>query len=432
MATEGERDATPFGLLGRKLGHSWSPQIHAALGSWPYRLVELEPDEVEPFVRGREDWQGLNVTIPYKAEAARLADARSERVSRLGVANTLVRRKDGTIFADNTDVLGFSWLLEDFCRRELGASAREALGGREAIVLGSGGASRAVVPVLRDAGCRTSVISRTGEDTYETLLERHADAALVVNTTPVGTYPDCPASPLAPGVLERMGSLAGVVDVVYNPERTGICLEAERLGIPSQSGLGMLVSQAYFASQLFQGRSLPSRLVGDISQDIAHKSRNIALIGMPGVGKTTTGRQLARIENRPFVDLDDAFEIAHGMSAAECIERRGEEEFRRLETEVCANWCSRSGLVVSCGGGIVTRPENYALLHQNATIVMLERPIEELSQRGRPLSQDRGVEELARQRMHLYQQWADLRIQCTGSPQGDAREILSALGRPVA
>ena len=120
------------------------------------------------------------------------------------------------------------------------------------------------------------------------------------------------------------------------------------------------------------------------------------------------------------------------MSAAECIERRGEEEFRRLETEVCANWCSRSGLVVSCGGGIVTRPENYALLHQNATIVMLERPIEELSQRGRPLSQDRGVEELARQRMHLYQQWADLRIHCTGSPQGDAREILAALGRPVA
>ena len=402
MATEGERDATPFGLLGRRLGHSWSPQIHAALGSWPYRLVELEPDEVEPFVRGREDWQGLNVTIPYKAEAARLADARSERVSRLGVANTLVRRKDGTIFADNTDVLGFSWLLEDFCRRELGASAREALGGREAIVLGSGGASRAVVPVLRDAGCRTSVISRTGEDTYETLLERHADAALVVNTTPVGT------------------------------ERTGICLEAERLGIPSQSGLGMLVSQAYFASQLFQGRSLPSRLVGDICHDIAHKSRNIALIGMPGVGKTTTGRQLARIENRPFVDLDDAFEIAHGMSAAECIERRGEEEFRRLETAVCADWCSRSGLVVSCGGGVVTRPENYALLHQNATIVMLERPIEELSQRGRPLSQDRGVEELARQRMHLYQQWADLRIQCTGSPQGDAREILAALGRPVA
>ncbi len=285
---------------------------------------------------------------------------------RLGVANTLVRRKDGTIFADNTDVLGFSWLLEDFCRRELGASAREALGGREAIVLGSGGASRAVVPVLRDAGCRTSVISRTGDDTYETLLERHADAALVVNTTPVGTYPDCPASPLAPGVLERMASLAGVVDAVYNPERTGICLEAERLGIPSQSGLGMLVSQAYFASQLFQGRSLPSRLVGDISQDIAHKSRNIALIGMPGVGKTTTGRQLARIENRPFVDLDDAFEIAHGMSAAECIERCGEEEFRRLETAVCADWCSRSGLVVSCGGGIVTRPENYALLHQNA------------------------------------------------------------------
>jgi shikimate dehydrogenase len=323
-------------------------------------------------------------------------------------------------------------MLEDFCRRELGGRAGEVLRGREAIVLGSGGASHAVVPVLRDAGARVGVISRTGGDTYETLLERHGDAALVVNTTPVGTFPNCPASPLASGTLERMRSLAGVLDVVYNPERTGICLEAEQLGIPSQSGLGMLVSQAYFASQLFQGRSLPRRLVDDICEDIAHKSRNIALIGMPGVGKTTTGRQLARIENRPFVDLDDAFELAHGMSAAACIESRGEEEFRRLETEVCADWCSRSGLVVSCGGGIVTRPENYALLHQNATIVMLDRPIDQLSSKGRPLSQGRGVEELARTRMGLYQKWSDLQIQCTGSPQGDARAILSALGRPLA
>ncbi len=215
-AERGLGDA-PFGLVGRRLGHSWSPHIHERLGSAPYRLVELEPDEVEPFVRGGA-WRGLNVTIPYKTDAVRLADVRSPAVEALGAANTLVRDANGRIVAENTDVLGFSWLLDRFCRTRLHDSARRALEGREVLVLGSGGASRAVCYALETVGGAVPrVISRRGPDSYDGLAERHPRAALVVNTTPVGMFPGCPASPLDGETLDELPELLGVLDIVYNP-----------------------------------------------------------------------------------------------------------------------------------------------------------------------------------------------------------------------
>ena len=421
------RETTPFGLLGRTLAHSFSPRIHTQLGSVPYALMEREPDEVASFIR-EGSWRGINVTIPYKRDAARLADELSERASRLGVANTLVRRQDGTIFADNTDLAGFAWMLERFCQRELGQSAPEALGGHKTLVLGTGGASEAVRCALADAGADVVRISRTGDETYATLVERHADAALLVNTTPVGTYPSCPASPLSPDVLGRLSGLKGVLDVVYNPERTGIMLEAERLGLPHESGLAMLVSQAFFSSELFQGRTLDPALVERVEADIRRDMRNVILIGMPGSGKTSCGRRLARMCGRPFVDLDDSFEVDHQISPADCIRERGEDAFRALETRSARNAASRSGLVIACGGGIVTRPENYQILHQNATIIMLDRPLDELSSEGRPLSVAKGVERLAAERMGLYRSWADIRLECTGSAAGDAVAIRQILG----
>ncbi|MBP3884742.1 MAG: shikimate kinase [Olsenella sp.] len=419
--------APAFALIGRKLAHSWSPQIHGSLGSVPYRLVELEPDEVEDFICGNDEWRGLNVTIPYKAEAYRLADARSPRADVLGVANTLVRRPDGSVFADNTDVLGFEWMLEEFCRKTFGSCAAHAIAGREVLVLGSGGASKSVRSVLERSSGHVSVISRSGPDNYDRLLENHPNAAFLVNTTPVGMFPNCPDSPLTFETMRALSELGGVLDVVYNPERTGICLFAERLGIPWQSGLGMLVAQAFYSSQLFQGKRLNESLIHEIMDDIQSRSRNIVLIGMPGAGKTTCGRQLARILNRPFVDLDDAFSIEFSMTPSDYIERHGEDAFRELESRVCASYCARSGLVISCGGGIVTRQNNYALLHQNSTIVFLDRPIGELSSHGRPLSRERGVDVLARERMELYQAWADHRVACTGSAAGDAEKIAGLL-----
>ena len=421
------REGLRYGLLGRTLGHSWSPRIHELLGSVPYRLVELEPDEVAPFVREGQ-WLGLNVTIPYKSQAARLADERTARVERLGVANTLLRRPDGSVLADNTDVLGFGLMLRRFCERELALSADEALRGREALVLGSGGASQAVQAALEDRGAKVVVVSRRGPETYDGLAGRHPKAVLVVNTTPVGMYPSCPASPLDDATLAALPELAGVLDVVYNPERTGICLAAERLSVPAESGLAMLVSQALYSSQLWQGRELDEALVARIEDEIRRETRNVVLIGMPGSGKTTCGRELARLTGRPHVDLDQAFAERFGRGAAEVIEHEGEPRFREMETEVLAEFGRRSGQVLSCGGGVVTRPENLDLMRQNGTVVMLDRPLDQLSSRGRPLSRARGVEALAAERMPLYRAWADLVVRCTGSARGDALEISRRLG----
>ena len=216
--------------------------------------------------------------------------------------------------------------------------------------------------------------------------------------------------------------------MVYNPRRTGICLAAERLGLPWQSGLAMLVAQALFSSELFQGTPLDRSLVGAIEREILSQTANVVLIGMPGVGKTTTGRALAHLLGRPFVDLDDAFRLEFGTSAADFIRAHGEAEFRARETRVAADYGSRSSLVVACGGGIVTQPRNYDLLHQNGTIVQLDRPAEQLSQANRPLSQERGVQALARERLPLYRAWADLVQPCTGSATGDARAIAATLG----
>lgn len=417
---EKDLDAAPFGLVGRTLGHSWSRQIHERLGSAPYALHELEPDEVAPFVRGGA-WRGLNVTIPYKRRAAELADERSPRVERLGAANTLVRREDGSILAENTDVLGFFWMLARFCRRELGSSVNEALGSRKALVLGSGGASQAVRLALEEyAGMDVVTVSRSGKETYEGLARRHADAALVVNTTPVGMFPNCPASPLDEETLSALTGLVAVLDVVYNPLRTGLLLAAERLGLPAESGLAMLVAQALYASELFQGRDLDDSLVAEVEGQIRAQTENVVLIGMPGAGKSSCGRALARLLGRPFVDVDEAIALECGRTAAQIIREDGEEAFRAVETEVTGRYAARSGLVLACGGGVVTREENRDLIRQNARVVFLDRPIAELSDDGRPMSQAKGVERLAAERMDAYRSWADVTLPCTGSPAGDA------------
>lgn len=422
-----EKEAAPFGLVGHPLGHSWSPKIHGMLGSVPYDLHDLAPDQVEDFVRNGS-WRGLNVTIPYKPLAASLADSRSDRVLELGVANTLVRRPDGSIFADNTDVLGFSRMLEHFCRTELGTGTGDALAGRPVCVLGSGGASAAVQAALRKVGASLSVISRSSDDDYEHFLERHADVELLVNTTPVGMYPACPASALSLDEMGRLARLRGVLDVVYNPTRTGICLNAEKLGIPSESGLTMLVSQALCSSELFQNVTIDERDVERIRRSILDATENVVFIGMPGSGKTTTGKRLARMLGRPFVDVDDAIEQEEGRSPAQIIGEDGEGAFRRVETRVTGEYGARSGLVIACGGGVVTRPENYDLLHQNGRIVLVDRPLEQLSTAGRPMSQARGVDRLARERMDAYRSWADVTLRCTGSPAGDAQLARALLG----
>ena len=414
-----------YGLLGRTLKHSWSPQIHERLGTTPYELVELEPEQLETFVR-EGAWQGLNCTIPYKQDLVTIVDELRPNAARIGAVNTLLHGADGRIIGDNTDLFGFAWMLGRFCERHLGG--RDALSGAKALVLGSGGASKAIVTALEDAGATAIVISRHGAETYDTLTDRHADAALIVNTTPVGMYPNCPASPLADGVLESLPKLAGVIDVVYNPERTGIMLAADGLGVPAESGLVMLVGQAWLSSAMWQGHDLDEDLIGHIESELVRQCRNVALIGMPGSGKTSAGRNLAELTGRTFVDMDADFSTRYGRTPADVIRAEGEETFRRMETAALAEVAKGSSLVISCGGGVVTRPENLPLLRQNSTIVMMDRKIDELSSKGRPISQSRGVQALAAERLPLYRAWADLTISCTGSARGDALEIMRRIG----
>ena len=421
---DGKSEVT-YGLVGRTLGHSWSPLIHEKLGTTPYSLIELEPEDLAAFI-ARKDWQGLNVTMPYKTEAAKLADELTPAAERMGAVNTLWRRADGTVLGDNTDVFGFSYLLGRFLERELDGEG--SLEGAEVLVLGSGGASRAVVAALEDAGAVPCVISRTGEDNYENLLERHAEAELIVNTTPVGMFPKCPDSPLSRSVLASLPELQGVLDVVYNPELTGIALEAKSLGLPAETGLAMLVGQAWKSSATWQEKELDATLIEAIEADIRKQTRNLVLIGMPGSGKTSCGKRLSKMLGRERVDLDDAFLEAYGRTAADVIKEDGEDAFRTMETDVLAYFCAQSSLVISCGGGVVTRPENLPLMKQNGTIVMIDRPLEELSSKGRPLSQAKGVAQLAEERMPLYRAWADEIVSCTGSADGDALEIVSRLG----
>ena len=408
MTKQTSQNMAPFGLLGRKLGHSWSPQIHARLGSVPYELHELEPEELAGFVRGGS-WRGLNVTIPYKREAA-AARRRGERAraasGRGKHARPPYRRNH---LRRQLRRLGLCLDARALLPSATSAAPRPRRWGRgSASILGSGGASQAIRAALEDAGARVVTISRTGGETYETLAERHADATLMVNTTPVGMYPNCPATPVSREVMAQLEGLAGVLDIVYNPERTELCLIAEELGIPSESGLAMLVGQARFSSELFQGHAIEDELLEKIEDELRSLTRNVVLIGMPGAGKTSCGKRLARMLGRPFVDIDEAILADTGRSAAQIIQEDGEDAFRRVETEVTASYCKRSGMVIACGGGVVTRPQNRDLLRQNGRVVLVDRPLDELSDKGRPVSQAKGVERLAAERMHLYHEWADV------------------------
>lgn len=391
-----------FGLLGEKLGHSYSPQIHKLLAGYDYDLCPQPPGAVEAFVR-EGGYDGLNVTIPYKKTVVSLCSELSLAARRLGSVNTLVRRTDGTLFGDNTDYAGFVYLLRQ---------AQMEPRGCKCLVLGSGGASVTVRAVLEDLGAAEVVtISRSGSDNY-TNLHRHADAALIVNTTPVGMYPDTDAAPLS---LTAFPALEGVADIVYNPARTRLLQQAEALGVPHAGGLTMLVAQARQAAEQFTGQPLADELVEQVTAQIDSQMRNLTLIGMPGCGKSTTGAALAAALGRQFVDLDEELVRRAGKSIPEIFAGEGEAAFRAMETAVLADVARGSGLVIATGGGVVTRPENRFHLRQNSHVIFLRQDnVDALPTDGRPLSHSRSLQELAAERLPLYRSWCDLTVEACG------------------
>lgn len=401
------------GLLGGKLGHSFSPQIHGALADYRYTLWEKSPEELDDFLKNG-DFTGLNVTIPYKKDVMPYCAELSEQAKKVGAVNTIVRRRDGTLLGHNTDYFGFAYLLKQ---------SGIAVAGKKCLVLGTGGASVTVQTVLREQGAKVVVLSRSGPENYDH-LERHADAALIVNATPVGMYPNTGVSPIK---LIFFPNLEGVLDLIYNPARTQFLLDAEKLGVPGWNGLSMLVAQAKESAEWFTEKTIPDERIEEIYTRLRRETENLVIIGMPGSGKTTVGRLLAQATGKIFVDVDEEIIRTAGMSISEIFAASGEAGFREIETSVLCKLGKGSGQVIATGGGCVTRPENYPLLHQNGRILRLRRDIGKLPKDGRPLSLTNDLSEMAAEREPLYAAFADLTVDNNDALEHTLETILEAI-----
>ena len=413
------------GLLGEKLSHSFSPQIHRALvgDRYTYELFERDPEAVEGFIKG-DEWDAINVTIPYKQAVMPYLDIITDEALRIGAVNTITRLPDGRRKGDNTDYFGF--------RRTLTACGCDPKG-KKALVLGNGGAAATAVTVLTDMGAEVILLGRStrsvggiSPEPYETVYERHPDAEVVVNCTPVGMYPKLIGQ--SPVELSRLPHVTAVFDMVYNPARTALLQEADRLGIPAYNGLLMLVAQAKRACELFLGEELDDDLIDAIVADIARETGNIVLVGMPGSGKSTVGKALAEAMGRPLVDTDALIVEDAGRPIPEIFATDGEEVFRTFETKAVKKAGMMSGAVIATGGGVVTRERNYAPLSQNGKIVFIHRDLDKLPTAGRPISRSTPMEELYAHRLPLYKAFADLEADNNGGVEDTVKAILKALG----
>ena len=389
------------GLIGEKLGHSFSPQIHNELADYSYELFEISRDKIEDFMKNG-GLDAFNVTIPYKKDVIPFLDEISPEAKAIGAVNTIVRR-NGKLYGYNTDYFGFEYMLT-----LSGIDPK----GKKAIVFGTGGASLTVCAVLKDKGVSELALIGIEDNTAENLA-KHSDSEIVVNATPVGMYPKNLNSPVD---LTLFPNCKLVLDVIYNPTRTALLLQAESLGITAVNGLPMLVAQAAKAFEFFTGDSFEDGAIEKITSTISRQTRNIILVGMPSCGKSTVGRKLAEKLGRSFFDADGEFTKMHGMTPADAIKTLGEDKFRLMENEVLIELGKKSGTVIATGGGAVTREYNYAPLHQNGVILFLERELSKLSTEGRPLSQRNSLAELYAKRKALYIAFSDIRFSSTETP----------------
>lgn len=389
-----------FGLLGEKLSHSSSPELHACFADYPYKLFPTKPENLAKFLEKTEDgygFLGLNVTIPYKETVLPYLSELTPLAKRIGSVNTITV-ENGRLIGDNTDYYGFMYTLKYHA---------PSVSGRKALVLGSGGASKAVVAALEDSGAKVTVISRSGENNYSN-LSLHSDAEILVNTTPVGMYPDCGRAPLS---LTSFPKLAFVADIIAKPLRTSLLLEAKQLGIPYVNGLPMLVAQAAKAAERFAGITVPDCQIKQVYERFMIDRENIVLIGMPGCGKTTLGRHVGKLLDREFIDTDELIAEACGKTPSWIIKMEGEESFRKLETEILKTIADKQGCVIACGGGVVMREENYRLIAQNSCVIFLQCDLKRLATYDRPLSAGPGgVNKLYEERLPLYKRFSDYEI----------------------
>ena len=400
-----------YGLIGEKLGHSYSCQVHRALGNPDYELREIAPEALGDFLRAR-DFAGLNVTIPYKQAVIPYVDALTDTAREVGAVNTLYFDASGALWGDNTDVYGFCTMLE-------GIDVR----GKKALVLGSGGTSHTACYALRALGAGDCiVVSRRGAVNYENVYSLHADAEVIVNATPVGMFPNNGARPID---IRRFPRLCAVADVIYNPARTALLQDADALGIPRAGGLSMLVAQAARSVERFSGRALGEEAWRGALRQVAASLRGVALVGMPGCGKSTIAQAVAQELGRACVDLDAEIEREAGKSIPEIFAQDGEEAFRAAETRAARQF-SRENAVLATGGGCVLRAENAQALRANSLVVWLKRAIDQLPREGRPLSVG-NLYEMEQKRAPYYLAASDVQIENQGSVEEVAAAVVAAL-----
>ena len=392
-------EQTLYGLIGAKLGHSYSKIIHEQLAGYQYELIPLPTEaEARAFMEKRA-FTAINVTIPYKQLVIPYCDVIDPKAKEIGAVNTIVNR-DGKLYGYNTDYTGFAYLARvhdvDFA-------------GKTVLILGTGGTHSTVEAVCRDGGAQTILTaSRTGKYgalTYNEAMRRQ-DVQIIVNTTPCGMYPNVGQCILDPTAFP---ALEAVLDVVYNPFRTELLLRAAEHGIKTAGGFEMLVAQAVYAAQYFTGRFFATdSVIPTASRRLQHQLANISLIGMPGCGKSTIGAALAKRLNKTFVDLDEEIERRTGNNIPDLFAREGEEAFRRYEAETLADIGKQTGQVIACGGGIIKTPANVHALRQNGCVLWVQRPLGKLATRGRPLSQGgAALKQLQAERTPLYRDASD-------------------------
>ena len=404
-----------YGLIGEKLGHSFSPEIHCQLFDYAYELIELPPDALKEFIRCRE-FSAINVTIPYKEAVLPMLDEVDDAARKIGAVNTIVNR-GGLLTGYNTDFLGLRALI---------LHADMDLTDKTVWILGSGGTSRTALAVAESLGCRKVVrVSRSGKDgciTYEQAKKLAAEAEFIINTTPCGMYPHIGESAVN---VADFPALQGVVDVVYNPLRTKLVCDAVSAGIPAVGGLYMLVAQAAYAAELFTGEKVQEEKISEIYERLLTQKQNLVLIGMPGCGKTTVGTRLAEQTGLRFIDTDQEIVREENRTIPDIFAADGEAYFRQAESSVIRKVAARQGCVIATGGGAILNLENMALLRENGRICFLDRSLDRLSATAdRPLSSDRAaLEKRYEERYERYCLACDRRIDADGTIESIVEQI---------
>jgi len=405
-----------YGLIGERLGHSFSREIHSLLADYEYELREVPRESLHEFIT-RRDFRAINVTIPYKEEVIPYLHYIDGAARDIGAVNTVVQ-KDGKLYGYNTDFFGLRALI-----MRLGIS----LEGKKTAILGTGGTSRTASAVAKSLGAREIIrVSRGGKDgavTYEELYGNHRDVQVIINTTPAGMYPDCYGKAVDISAFDK---LSGVVDAVYNPLRTPLILDARARGIPAEGGLYMLVAQAVRASEIFLDVTYPEGVADRIYGSLKRKKENVTLVGMPASGKSTVGKIIAQEMGRRFVDTDELIEKRAGMTIPEIFASAGEGYFRELEAEAVREAGMLGGAVIATGGGAVLRPDNVDALRENGRIYFIDRPLDALVPTStRPLSSDReSIEKRYKERYGIYRAVCDCHIKADTDAVGVARLIM--------